>query len=68
MIKYGFACVPTLKCSKFIRSAFINTGKDADVKVNCKYNNRFKKWQPMSLASVFFPDSFDNIKYFEENN
>ena len=67
LIKYGFACVPTLKCSKFIRSAFINSGKDADVKVNCKYNNRFKKWQPISLASVFFPDSFDNIKYSEEN-
>jgi len=65
LVKYGFACVPTLKCSKFIRSAFINSGKDVDVKVNCKYNSRFKKWQPESISSVFFPDSFDNIKCSE---
>jgi len=67
LVKYGVACIPTLKCSKFIRSAFINSSKDADVKVNCKYNSRFKKWQPMSVATVFFPDSFDNIKYLEES-
>ena len=67
LVKYGVACVPTLKCSKFIRSAFINSSKDADVKVNCKYNSRFKKWQPLNVATVFFPDSFDNIKYLEES-
>ena len=37
------------------------------VKVNCKYNNRFQKWQPESLSSFAFPDSFDNIKFSEEN-
>tara|TARA_B100000676_G_scaffold236626_1_gene236566 strand:+ start:32 stop:493 length:462 start_codon:yes stop_codon:yes gene_type:complete len=66
LVKYGLACVPTMKCSKFIRSIFINSGKDIDVKVECDYNKKFKKWQPKALSSVLFPDEFSRIKSFEE--
>lgn len=68
LIKYGRACVPTLKCSKFIRSIFINSGKDVDVKVKCEFNRKFGRWLPKEVSNVFFPDEFSRIKEIEKED
>ena len=66
LVKYSIACVPTLHCSKFIRSIFINNNKDIDLKISCEFNTRFSKWQPKCISNVFYPDSFESIKQVEE--
>ena len=43
--KKGIACVPTLKCSLMIRELF--NGSLEDSIVECKYNEKFKKWEPL---------------------
>jgi hypothetical protein len=49
--KYGFACVPNMKSSKFIRSIFvendINNDINNDIIVECNYNKQFDKWEPV---------------------
>tara|TARA_Y100000310_G_C20558758_1_gene751950 strand:- start:184 stop:1227 length:1044 start_codon:yes stop_codon:yes gene_type:complete len=65
LVKYGLAYISTSKCSKFVKSIFVNHNKDTDIKVNCSYNKRFTKWEPLSLSSVYFPDSFTAIQKIE---
>ena len=65
LVKYGMACIPTLKCSKFVKSTFANNEIGSDIKMEFLYNQRFKKWQPKSVSNVFFPDSFESIQSME---
>ena len=65
LVKYGVACVPTLRCSKLIRSIFINSEVGVDVKVQCKYHSKFGKWQPEKLSEVYVPSHMDQIKRVE---
>lgn len=52
--KYGFACVPNMKSSKFIRSIFVENDSNNDINdinndiiVECNYNKQFDKWEPV---------------------
>tara|TARA_B100000963_G_scaffold361830_1_gene400099 strand:- start:265 stop:1224 length:960 start_codon:yes stop_codon:yes gene_type:complete len=45
IVKLGIAAVPNLKCSQMLRELF--TENTCDVYVECKYNEKFKKWEPL---------------------
>lgn len=46
IVKQGIACIPNLQCSEMIRELF-EESTDTDIRVECKYNEKFKKWQPL---------------------
>ena len=48
IVKHGIACVPNLKCSQMLRELFNNF---EDINIECKYNHKFKKWQPIKKTS-----------------
>lgn len=50
IVKQGIACIPTLKCSRMVRSLF-ETNKDTVI-VECRYNDKFKKWEPLQVATT----------------
>ena len=45
--KQGIACVPNLKSSQMLRELFNGLVDTTDICVECKYNDKFKKWQPL---------------------
>ena len=45
IVKKGIACVPNLKSSLMLRELFNDSLEDTIVE--CKYNQKFKKWQPL---------------------
>jgi len=47
IVKQGIACIPTLKCSLMIQSLFDSMDVHTDLRVECRYNEKFKKWQPL---------------------
>jgi len=51
IVKQGIACVPTMKCSQMIRELFkgltSSTSEHTDLRVECKFNEKFKKWEPL---------------------
>ena len=51
IVKQGIACIPNLKCSKMIREVFSGQETDTDIHVECQYNDKFKKWQPLKVSS-----------------
>lgn len=60
-VLFGMAHVQTLKCSQFVKKIFKNK-KESDIIVNCKYSNKFNKWEPISLSEDTSPDSFQELK------
>lgn len=48
IIKHSIACVPNLKCSLMLRELFSNESET--VYVECKYNEKFKKWEPINTS------------------
>ena len=51
IVKQGIACIPNLKCSKMIRELFNGLDVHMDIHVECLYNDKFKKWQPLKVSS-----------------
>lgn len=49
IVKYGIACVPNLKCSLMLRAIFSDDSET--VCVECKYNGKFKKWEPLQKTT-----------------
>ena len=49
IVKQGIACVPNLKCSQMLRDLF-NQSND-ELIVECKFNPKFKKWEPIQRAN-----------------
>jgi len=47
VVKQGIACIPNLKCSQMIRKLFEESDVHTDVRVECRYNDKFEKWQPL---------------------
>ena len=47
IVKHGIACIPNLKCSQMLRSMFEETIDEKDLCVECRYNVKFEKWQPL---------------------
>jgi len=43
--KYGLACIPNLRISKFVKKSLENT---SEIIVACKYNTKFNKYEPIS--------------------
>ena len=60
LTKYNVACIPNLKASKFIKKLLSN---NLQAYVFCKFNQKFKKWEPISSC----PNSFDTIDVSEQN-
>ena len=61
IVKQGIACVPTMKTSQMLRDLFneltSSMSDHTDLRVECKYNDKFKKWEPLkktieSVSSV----------------
>ena len=52
LYKYNVACVPNLKTSKFMKKLLSDK---MSTLVYCKFHEKFKKWEPISLC----PDSFN---------
>ena len=50
IVKHGIACIPNLKCSQMLRSMFEETVDEQDLCVECRYNEKFEKWQPLSTS------------------
>ena len=57
----GMANIQTLKCSKFVKKIFKDKGH-GDIIVNCKYSEKFNKWEPFSISEEKQPDNFEKIK------
>ena len=55
--KYGLACIPNLRTSKFVKKSLENTG---EIIVRCKYNTKFNKYEPISKI-----DDIDKNKLVE---
>ena len=49
IVKNGIACVPNLKCSQLLRDLFNETTDE--VIVECKFNPKFKKWEPFQKTN-----------------
>jgi len=47
IVKQGIACVPNLKSSQMLRELYKNMDVHTDLRVECKYNDKFKKWEPL---------------------
>jgi len=50
LIKSGIALVQTIVQSHCLLSWFKDTNFDDEILVECKYNESFKKWEPISLS------------------
>ena len=48
----GIACIPNLRTSKLVRSMFIKEEDKNNIYVMCKYNDKFKKYEPISLSET----------------
>ena len=49
IVKHGIACVPNLKCSQMMRELF--TDITENLIVECRYNQKFKKWEPIQKTT-----------------
>jgi hypothetical protein len=49
IVKHGMACIPNLKCSQMVRG-LMNESTDG-VRVECKLNTKFKKWEPLQKTT-----------------
>ena len=50
LIKQGIALVQNISLSHTLVSYFNNKDYDSEILVECKYNNRFNKWEPITLS------------------
>lgn len=61
--KIGIACISNLRTSKLIRKLFQENKDKTDLNVNCKFNAKFKKYEPIYLA-----DQYDTISDLNDLN
>ena len=47
--KKGIACIPNLSTSILMRELFT---ENDDISIECKYNKKFKKWQPIQKSNL----------------
>ena len=50
IIKQGIALVQTIVLSHTILNYFNDKSFDDEILVECKFHERFKKWEPVSLS------------------
>ena len=50
--KYGVASVPSLLTSKMLRNVYKNMNVATSVGFNCRFDERFNNWVPVSLGSL----------------
>jgi hypothetical protein len=48
----GLACIQNLRTSKLIRKLFDSVEDTDNIYMNCKYNEKFKKYEPVSKADT----------------
>jgi hypothetical protein len=58
----GIACIQNLRTSKLIRKLFDSVGETDTVYMNCKYNEKFKKYEPVSKAESSTLTDLSKIK------
>jgi hypothetical protein len=58
IVKHGIACIPTLRCSQMVRELFNEVDVSVDVYVECRFNDKFGKWEPLHKTT----ESISNIK------
>jgi hypothetical protein len=51
LVKKGIALVQTTYLSHLLLSYFTDTSYDTEILVKCLYNDNFKKWAPITLAT-----------------
>ena len=49
-IMYGYAHIPSIKCSKYIQNK-LSSNDYQDIIINCKYSTNFNKWEPQIDSS-----------------
>ena len=59
LIKKGTALVQTIELSHKLFSYFENKEQVDEVKVECKYNDIFKKWVPLCLSKEEVSSIYD---------
>ena len=47
IVKHGIACIPNLKCSQMLRLMFEEVVDELDLCVECRFNKKFEKWEPL---------------------
>jgi hypothetical protein len=50
IVKHGIACIPNLKCSLMVRNLFNSVCGDSDINVECRFNKKFDKWEPLQKS------------------
>ena len=64
LYRYGFAGVPSLANSQFLKNLFINVKNDSNIYVKCSFNSMFSKWIPFNKDDTI--DDYDNIKLIDQ--
>ncbi len=61
-ILYGYAHIPSIKCSQYIQEELLKNDYK-DIIINCKYSSNFKKWEPQIEAcqDVHKQDILENL-------
>ena len=61
-IMYGYAHIPSIKCSKYIHQKLLDNDYQ-DIIINCKYSSIFKKWEPQieSDSDVKIEDTLEKL-------
>ena len=60
-VLFGMENIQTLKCSKFVKKIF-KEGNNNDIIVNCKYSEKFNKWEPISVCKEGNADNLERLK------
>lgn len=62
--KYGFAHIPSLKMSKYIKELFYKKETD-ELPINCIFSPQFKKWEPNMNNNEY--EKIDDLKHLMNN-
>ena len=65
--KYNIALVPSMRSSKFINGLFTEDSNNLNNLVDCRYSQKFKKWEPISKSKKDTPDNLTDINDFIES-
>ena len=59
IVKYGNALIQTIEISHKILNLFKNKSQTDEIKVECKFNEKFNKWTPVKLSNEEITSIYD---------